>query len=185
MMELLGKKLLYLSVSFLAGFLPHQMYLSDSDWWTMPSHPSGLYSLLLPPPQPPTNGCHWGQHQWRQTHRWLFLWPGCTYPLIPCDPDRKQNVGQVNPSGGPSFRPHVASQEGRMRSVVLRHCSSALPSSAPTRETRLLIPGSSLSLLTFFSPSFRRFLLSLLPIYIHLILLFLPFFSLVVFSVPL
>lgn len=64
-----------------------------------------------------------------KSDRWLFLRPGCTYPLIPGDPDRKWIAGQVTPSGGPSC-PHVASQEGRMRSVVLRHRSLAPPTSA-------------------------------------------------------
>lgn len=173
-------------------FLPHlQPLLSTSDsglqlvkgsYRKMPPHPSGLDSLLILCPSPSPciyfpPGCHWGQHQegggWthRQSHRWLFLRPGCTYPLIPGNPDRKWNAGQVTPSGGPSC-PHVASQEGRMRSVVLRRRSLALPSSArlekPDYWFQARLPSCSLF---FFNPSFRLFhfpsssLLSQHPLY--------------------
>lgn len=48
---------------------------------------------------------------------------------MPGDPDRKWFAGQVTSPGGPSC-PRVASQEGRMRFVVLRRLSLTLLSSA-------------------------------------------------------
>lgn len=119
----------------------------------MPPHPLMPWLPPVPAPLPlslhliptwlPLRSTSWGL----KSDRWLFLRPGYTYPLIPGDPDRKWIAGQVTPSGGPSC-PHVASQEGRMRSVVLRHRSLAPPPSL-TRETRLLVPGSSLPVRTF------------------------------------
>lgn len=107
-------------------------------------------------------GCHWGQHQGgevepraRQSDRWLLAQPGRTYSLIPGDPDRKWIAGQVTPSGGPSC-PHVASQEGRMRSVVLRRRSLALPSSARPEKADYWFQ-ARLSSCSFFYPSFCLF----------------------------
>lgn len=120
-------------------------------------------------------------------HRWLFLRPGCIYPLIPADPDRKWIAGQVTSPGGPSC-PHVASQEGRMRSVVLRRHSLALPSSTRLEKPDYWFQARLSSCSLFFYPYFCLFhfpsssLLPQHPLY-PILTSFLS--SFIVFSVPL
>lgn len=135
----------------------------------MPPHPLMPWLPPVPAPLPlslhliptwlPLRSTSWGL----KSDRWLFLRPGYTYPLIPGDPDRKWIAGQVTPSGGPSC-PHVASQEGRMRSVVLRHRSLAPP---PQPDERNQIIGSRLvSPCAYF---FILFLSPLFPIFFSLV----------------
>lgn len=97
------------------------------------------------------------------TDRWPVLWPGCTYPLMSGDPDRKWFPSQVTSPGGPSC-PHAAWQEGRMRSVVLRHHSVTLPSSASLEQQDYWFQAClPLCSLLFVSLSFHIFFLVSAP----------------------